>query len=248
LLLKDKNAVVFGGGGSMGGAIARAFAREGANVFLAGRSPKNVQSVADDIRSSGGTAHTSVLDAHDPAAVEAYLGEIIDIAGRLDVSMNTINPNEVQGVPLVDMPLNDFLTPVTESARTNFLTATASARHMIEQGSGVILTLSSSAARESGPLMGGFSLACAALECLTRTLAAEVGHHGIRVVAIRPNLIPETKADVDLDQFQDLIDGTSLGRLPLLVEVANTCAFAASEHAGAITGAVLNLTCGAIVD
>ena len=248
MLLQDRTAVVFGGGGFMGGAIARAFAKQGASVFLAGRTPEKLQAVADDIREAGGTAESATVDAHDAAAVQGYLGHIIDTAGRLDVSVNTVNPNEVQGIPLVDMSLPDFLTPVTESARTNFLTATASARRMIEQGSGVILTLSSSAARESGPLMGGFSLACAAVECLTRTLAAEVGRHGVRVVAIRPNFTPDTMRGADPAPFQDLVDGTALGRLPRLAEVADTAVFAASDGAGAITGAVLNLTCGAIAD
>jgi 3-oxoacyl-[acyl-carrier protein] reductase len=146
------------------------------------------------------------------------------------------------------MSLEDFLTPIVEAARTHFLTATAAARRMTAQGSGVIVMLSSSAARESGPRMGGFSLACAAIECLTRSLAGEVGRHGVRVVALRPNLTPETLPGVSLDDVQFLIDGTALGRLPRLAEVADTAAFVASDKAGAMTGAVVNLTCGAIVD
>lgn len=72
----------------------------------------------------------------------------------------------------------------------HFLTTMAAARRMSAQGSGVVVVLSSSAARESGPLMGGFSLARAALGCLVRTLAPEVGRHGVRIVALRPNAVP----------------------------------------------------------
>lgn len=248
MLLANKNAVVYGGGGSMGGAVARAFGREGAKVFLVGRSPKPIDKVARQITDAGGVAETAQLDAHDLRAVESHLDEVTGKAGRIDVSLNAINLNEVQDIPLADMSLQDFLTPITAAARTHFVTATSAARRMTAQGSGVILMLSSSAAREPGPLMGGFSVACAAIECLTRTLAAEVGRHGVRVVALRPNFTPETAPDVSLNDIQYLIDGTALGRLPRLAEVADTAAFVASDRAGALTGAVVNLTCGAIVD
>ena len=172
----------------------------------------------------------------------------MEAAGRLDVSFNAVGIDAVQEVALVDLALEDFMTPVTQAARTNFLTATAAARRMTHQGSGAIVLLSSSAARESGPLMGGFSLACAAIECLARALAGEVGRDGVRVVALRPNFTPETTPEVDLADVQYLVDGTALGRLPRLAEVADAAAFAASDGAGAMTGAVVNLTCGAIVD
>lgn len=253
MLLPSKNAVVYGAGGSMGGAIARAFAREGATVFLAGRTVASLEAVAEEIVARGGTAHAGQVDALDEAAVEAHLAQVADQVGHLDISLNAVGMEAaVQGVPLVDLPLEDFLAPVTHTARTQFLTARAAARRMTVQGSGVILMLSSSAARESGPQMGGFSVACAAIECFGRTLAGEVGRDGVRVVTLRPNFTPETAPEVPVDELladlQPLIDGTALGRLPRLAEVADTAAFAASDGAGAMTGAVLNLTCGAITD
>ncbi|MBC8091471.1 MAG: SDR family oxidoreductase [Pseudonocardia sp.] len=248
MLLEGKSAVVYGAGGSMGGAISRAFAREGAKVFLAGRSMPKLEEVAKEIVSAGGVAEIAQIDAHDQRAVEAHLDEMVDKAGTVDVCVNAVNINEVQGTPLVHMSLPDFLTPITEAARTHFVTSTAAARRMTTQGSGVIIMLSSSAARESGPLMGGFSLACAAIECFTRALAAEVGRHGVRVVALRPNFTPETAPGISPSDIQYLVDGTALGRLPRLAEVADTAAFVASDHAGAMTAAVVNLTCGAIVD
>lgn len=248
MLLENKNAVVYGAAGAMGGAIARAFAREGAKVFLCGRTRRTLDTVAQDIIDTGGQAETAVVDAHDRATVEAHLDAVTGQSGHVDVSLNAVNLHEVQGVPLLDMSVQDFVTPVTEAARTHFVTATAAARRMAAQGSGVIVMLSSSAARETGPLMGGFSLACASIEALTRTLAGEVGPRGVRVVALRPNFIPETAPGVQPSDVQYLVDGTALRRLPWLSEVADTAAFMASDHAGAITGAVVNLTCGAIVD
>ncbi len=224
MLLVNKNAVVYGGG-AVGGAIARAFAREGAKVFLAGRTLAALDDVAHDIVRAGGVAETAQLDAHDLKSVEDHLDEVAHRAGSIDVCLNAINLNEVQGIPLVEMSQQDFLTPITEAARTHFVTSTAAARRMAVQGSGVILLLSSSAARES-----------------------EVGRQGVRVVALRPNFISETAPGVPLNDIQYLIDGTALGCLPRLAEVADTAAFLASARAGAMTGAVVNLTCGAIVD
>lgn len=248
MLLEGKNAVVYGGGGSMGGAVARAFGREGARVFLAGRTVAKLDGVARDIVDAGGQAETAQVDAYDPTAVESHIGDVAAKAGSIDICFNAVGLDDVQEIPLVEMSVQDFLTPITQAARTHFLTATAAARRMTAQGSGVIVMLSSSAARESGPLMGGFSLACAAIECLTRTLAGEVGRQGVRVVALRPNFTPETVPDVSINDIQYLIDGTALGRLPRLAEVADTAAFVASDRAGAMTGAVVNLTCGAIPD
>ncbi|CAN5341338.1 SDR family oxidoreductase [soil metagenome] len=250
MLLDGKIAVVYGAGGAMGGAVARAFAQEGARVFLAGRTLETLDRVAEEIERAGGSAQTAQVDAHDPDAVEAHVDGIAHEAGSIDACFNAVSINEMQGVPLVEMPLRDFLTPVTEAARTHFLTSTAAARRMTAQGSGVIVLLSSSAARESGYQMGGFSLACAAIECFARTLAGEVGRHGVRVVTLRPNFTPDSHPEslADPDALRPLIDGTALGRLPRLAEVAATAAFVASDHAGAMTGAVVNLTCGAIMD
>lgn len=248
MLLEGKNAIVYGGGGSMGGAVARAFAREGASVFLAGRTLATLDRVAEEIVGEGGSAETAQVDAQDQAAVDAHLESILSRGASIDICFNAISVNDVQEIPLVEMSLEDFLAPITDAARTHFVTSTAAARRMTAQGSGVIVMLSSSAARESGPRMGGFSLACAAIECLTRTLAGEVGRQGVRVVCLRPNFTPETVPGLALSDVQYLIDGTALGRLPRLAEVADTAAFVASDRAGAMTGAVVNLTCGAIVD
>ncbi len=135
-----------------------------------------------------------------------------------------------------------------EAARTHFVTATAAARRMSTRGSGVIVMLSSSAARESRHRMGGFNLACASIEALTRGLAGELGPHGVRVLCIRPNFTPETAPGMSESDLGPLVDDTLLGRLPRLAEVAAAAVFAASDGAGAMTGTVLDLTCGAIVD
>jgi len=136
MLLKHRNAVVYGGGGSMGGAVARAFAREGATVFLAGRTLSKLDGAVKEIRAADGRAEAAELDAFDQKAVEAHLDEMTEKAGSIDVSFNTIGITAVQGTPLVDMSVKDFLAPITEAAHTHFVTATAAARRMTAQGWG----------------------------------------------------------------------------------------------------------------
>jgi len=260
MLLKDKNAVIYGAGGRIGSTVARAFAREGAAVFLAGRTLANLEPVVQAITGAGGKAEAAHVDALDPHVVEQHLDAIVQKAGRIDISFNAIwIRGDLQGTPLIQMPWEDVTTPVLTGVKTHFLTAIAAARHMVPQRSGVILTLSSSAAGLSGRdrryhLTGGFSTACAAIEALSRSLAGELGPQGIRVVCLRPDALPETwpvepGGDINASGVKPYMeDGTALGRLPTLDEVANTAIFMASDWASAMTGTIANLTCGSIME
>jgi 3-oxoacyl-[acyl-carrier protein] reductase len=183
MLLEGKNAVVYGGGGKVGGAVARAFASGGARVFLAGRTLATLQEVAEDIASAGGVAETAQVDALDEQVVEKHIGEVMERAGSVDVSFNAISIQDVQLTPLLEMSREDFMRPIHTGTATHFLTARAAARRMATQGSGVILTFSASSVRAffPGVYVGGFGIACTAIEALTKQLAAEVGPEGIRV-------------------------------------------------------------------
>jgi 3-oxoacyl-[acyl-carrier protein] reductase len=249
VLLENKNAVVYGAGGSMGGAAARALASEGARVFLVGRTLPKLEAVAADITGAGGTADVAQVDVHDREAVEEHADSVISAGGTLDISFNAVGMDAVQNQPTIDMSLDDFLTPIVEAARSHFNTCTAAARRMTAQRSGVIVTLSTTAAREWRHEMGGFNVACAGIEAFSRSLAHQVGHSGVRVICIRPNFTPETSpGELPAGALDPLIQDTAIGRLPRLAEVSRTVVFAASDHAGAVTGAVLNLSCGALVD
>jgi NAD(P)-dependent dehydrogenase (short-subunit alcohol dehydrogenase family) len=253
MLLKDKTAIVYGAGGQVGRAVARVFAREGAHVVLAARRLDGLEDLAGEI----GAATVARVDALDREQVERHAAEVVESTGRLDISINAVSiGGHLQGRCLLDMPVDDFVTPVRLAMTANFLTATAAARHMVERGSGAILTLSTSAAHLSGRdqkfhATGGFSVACGAVETFTRSLAAEVGPRGVRVVCLRPDAIPETWPDIEGEAGRVktyMEDGTVLGRLPRLDEVAETAAFLASDRASAITGAVANLSCGSVLD
>ncbi|HYR49532.1 MAG TPA: SDR family oxidoreductase, partial [Candidatus Eisenbacteria bacterium] len=191
-LLEGKNAIVYGGGGGIGSGVARTFAREGATVFLAGRTKATLQKVAAEITSSGGKAHVAVLDALDEVAVDKHAKAVVDQAGSIDVSFNLITRGDVQGTPLVEMTKDDLLRAVVNGLQSSFITARAAGRRMIEQSSGVILHLNSASGAGAQPGMGSTGPADAATETFMRYLAAELGPHGIRVCGIWTAAVVET--------------------------------------------------------
>ena len=253
MLLESKNAVIYGGGGSIGGAVARAFAREGARVFLAGRSEPKLQAVADEIRAAGGDAETAVVDALDEAAVDRH-ADAVAAAGSIDISFNLITHPYTHGIPFHEMEVEDFMAPVQVAARTTFITARAAARHMIPRRSGVLLAFGGPGDR-SGPLrdyyLGGTQVAFDAIETIRRQLSVELGPHGIRFVTLASGGVPETfPAEFEeLGQIERMIeDQTLLGRAATLEDVGNAAAFAASDRARSITAAIINVSCGALID
>jgi NAD(P)-dependent dehydrogenase (short-subunit alcohol dehydrogenase family) len=260
MLLNDKIAIIHGAGGKIGSAVARQFAQDGAKLYLAGRTLAKVQAVADAIRAEGGSAEAAEVDALDEAQVRAHADAVVQKAGRIDVTFNAISiRGDLQGTRVIDMASDDVMTPIIVGARTHLLTAVAAARHMVKQKSGTILTLSSTGAHLSGRdqmkhSTGGFGVACTTIEALSRTLAGELGPHGIRVVCLRSDAIPETwpmapEHEAMFTEFRSYMTaGTVLGRMPTLAELANGAAFAASDRATAISGAILNLTCGSVMD
>ncbi|GAB2471499.1 SDR family oxidoreductase [Comamonas humi] len=265
MLFAKQTAVVHGGGGAIGGAVARVLAGEGARVFLAGRSLARLEAVATDIRAAGGQADIAQLDALDAAAVDRHADAVAHQAGGIDIALNAVGFTHVQGTPFLDLSLADYEHPIAAYTRCNFITAQAVARHMVRRGSGVILTLSTPGARLPGPGYLGNCVSSAAVEALSRHLAGELGAQGVRVVCVRPHAIPEALAHGSHTRevfapaaqaagttVESMLDGAAAGtllkRLPTLDQVARSIAFLASPHAGAITGTVANLSCGLLVD
>ncbi|RLQ93669.1 SDR family NAD(P)-dependent oxidoreductase [Falsibacillus albus] len=261
MLLRNKNAVIYGAGGAIGGAVARAFAQEGAKVFLVGRNINRLNIVAKEITGSGGEVETAQVNAVDEQAVENHLSQVVNTVGSVDVSFNLIGLGETQGASLVEMEQEQFVSPIITAMQSHFITATAAARHMAKQKAGVILALTAQAARKPYRDVGGFGVAGAAIEGLCRQLAIEVGPLGIRVVCLRSAGSPDApgvdevfnrhadNAGITRDEFESgIAEKTLLKRLPRLAEVANAAVLMASDRASAITGAVANVTCGEIVD
>jgi NAD(P)-dependent dehydrogenase (short-subunit alcohol dehydrogenase family) len=263
MMLEDKVAVIYGAGGAIGGAVARAFAPEGANLFLTGRHLAPVEVVAKEIVSAGGSAEAAEVDALDEQAVDKHLQSVIDKAGRVDVSFNAVGipGTKFLGVPLVELDVERFSLPITTYTTSYFLTARLAARHMIPNRSGVIMTLTTLQSRTGFPTAGGFGPAMAAREALTRELSAELAPHGIRVVGLRPQGIPGTDSlkeafeprakasGMTWEQFQELgASRTHTRRLSTLAELANMAVFMASDKASGMTGSIVNLTMGTLDD
>ena len=263
MMLKDKVAVIYGAGGGIGGAVARAFASEGASVFLTGRHQAPVDTVAEDIAAAGGSAEAATVDALDQQAVTDHLGHVIGSAGRLDISFNAVGIPDTRlvGVPLVELDLEQFCLPITTYATSYFLTARLAARRMVANGSGVIMTVTALHSRTGLPLVGGYGPAQAIKESLTRSLSAELAPHGIRVVGLRPQAMPETHTikrafeprakatGMTWEQWQELLASrTHPRRLMTLTEMAHVAAFMASDRASGMTGTTVNLTMGSLDD
>jgi NAD(P)-dependent dehydrogenase (short-subunit alcohol dehydrogenase family) len=258
-LLENKRAIVYGAGGGLGGGVARAFAREGATVFLVGRTKATLQRVADDIASRGGRAHVAVVDALDEDAVEEHTRSVVEQAGGIDVSFNLITRGDVQGTPLVEMKTDDLLRAVVNGLQSNFITARAAGRRMVEQGSGVILHLNSASGEGAMPGMGSTGPADAATESFMRYLAAELGPRGVRVCGIWTagvveTLTKEKMAAVggenvpDPQALEQMIAGMSgLRRTPKLADVAEVATFLASDRAAGMTGTMVNVTSGLVL-
>jgi 3-oxoacyl-[acyl-carrier protein] reductase len=261
MLLERKNAVVYGGAGRVGRAVARAFAHEGARVWLAGRTLATLDRVAEEISGAGGAVETARVDALDERAVDEHADAVAQRAGGIDVSFNAIGHGDVHGAPLLEMPFEDFARPITTAMRAQFLTTRAAARHMTRQGSGVIMAITATTARLAIPEIGGTGVTFDAIESLCRQWACELGRHGVRVVWIQTTGLPEALADIDVFPAYGTGAGngmtragliawmqayTQLNRLTSLAEVGKAAAFMASDHAGAMTAAAANLTCGQV--
>ncbi|HEV8285576.1 MAG TPA: SDR family oxidoreductase [Chitinophagaceae bacterium] len=259
--LEKKVAVVYGDG-AVGGAIAKAFAREGAKVFLTGRTLTKLEAIAREIIFDGGSVETAQLDALNEQAVEKHMDEVIKKAGKIDISFNAIGVSQkgIESLPLTELSVENFILPITIYTQSHFITARAAAGRMIKQGQGVIAMHTPNASRLSPPLTGGLAPAWAAMEALCRSLSVECGQYGVRAVCLLTTAIPETPLIKELlesrgkahgitfEQFRASMEGmTHRKRLTTLEELTNAAVFVTSDEGSAITGTIVNLTAGVIV-
>ena len=261
MLLEGRTAIVYGGSGAVGGAVAKVFAREGARVFLAARRVEPLEAVARDIRAAGGAAEIAPVDTGDRAAVEAHLSGIVREAGPVKAMFNAIDWGDTQGQHLTDMELERFIRPVRGGLTSWFHTGTAVARHMGENGGGAIVGITANAGRQAFSHTGGFGVACAAVEHFLRLLAVENGPRGVRVNWVRSPGSPDApgvreawqlRADewgMSFDEVHALFaKDTPLRRMTPLAQIANAAVMLASDYTAGMTATMANATGGAQVD
>jgi NAD(P)-dependent dehydrogenase (short-subunit alcohol dehydrogenase family) len=260
--LENKVAVVYGDGG-IGSAVAKAFSMQGAMVFLAGRNEQKLDQIAREVSSEKSHIKTAIIDALDEQAVNLHMSEIVRKTGKIDISFNAIGISQkgVQGIELAQLPLESFLKPINTYTRSHFLTSKAAVGQMVKQGHGVILMHIPNASRISPPFVGGMVPAWAALEALSRSISVEYGQRGVRSICLLTTGIPETPLidevweihgkshEISFEQFHKLMeDQTHRKKLTTLKELTSAAVFAASDEGSAVTGSILNLTAGMIVN
>ncbi|WP_147915948.1 SDR family NAD(P)-dependent oxidoreductase [Ruania zhangjianzhongii] len=268
MLLEDKVAVVYGAGGAVGSAVAQVLAREGAEVFLAGRTRVKLDRAAEAVEASGRRrAQVATVDALDEDDVGRHLDSVLNVAGRVDISVNAVGfDNGEQGIPLTDLTADDYCRPIAEYTRTHFVTAKAAGRQMVAQRRGVIIALSNPMAKAPAALSGCFGQYAAAVEGLATQLAAELGPDGVRSLCLRPTGMPASALEHDsapgrmwrraaerfgigIDELLETIGGGTLSGEPVSTgDVAEAAAFVASDRAKGLTGTVINVTGGAVAD
>ena len=262
-LLTSKRAVIFGAGGAVGTAVAKEFAAQGATVFLSGRTLAAVEQVAQDIQREGGRAHAAQVDVLDEQAVQTYLESVAHEGGSIDIILNATGPQAKDygnSTSTMELPLEQFMLPLTTLVQSQFITARAAARQMEQQHFGVILFVTAIPVR-------GFANASAigsafgAMESLLRCLAVDLGPAGVRVVGIRSGAMVDTRTiqqsvenavqqlSISKEQVVSMFEErTLLKSLPTVGDTARLAAFLASDGARTITGAIVNSSSGSVID
>jgi NAD(P)-dependent dehydrogenase (short-subunit alcohol dehydrogenase family) len=263
-ILDGKKAVVFGAGGSIGVAVAKEFATEGAQVFLVGRTKSNLDAVAKQISASGGEAQTAAIDTLDDAEVREYIDSLVKQMGKIDIVLDAAGPLAREygnGKIATELPVQEFMVPLTTMVRSRFITARAAARHMVKQRSGVIIFVTGSPARGHVPGATAIGAAFGAIENLTENLAFEVSPFGVRVVCLRTLANVDSRSiqdtmellagqlNISKDQAMAQIAQSNFLKVPATVQdTANAAVLIASDRARMLTGTVVNATAGAALD
>lgn len=262
MLLEGKVALIHAAGGQVGRRVAERFAREGARVWLAARDPAKLEGAAAALRRSGAKVEVVAIDALDAASVDAGTASVARAAGRLDVEFNAIAVGAAGAVigPATEMTPDTFLESFRTVVLSQFLTARAAARHMLQAGRGSIVLLTATPGRGVAPLMAGHSAGHSAIEGLVKSLAAEWGPSGVRVTGLMSGGMPETPRIRDVlgtmarlvgvpaeEMAKMTLQKTQLKRMPTLDDTAGVAAFLASDGSSSLTGTIVNASCGEVV-
>jgi NAD(P)-dependent dehydrogenase (short-subunit alcohol dehydrogenase family) len=259
-LLQGKRALVFGAGGSVGAAVAKEFAAEGAEVYLCGRNAKRLEEVKRSITDAGGSAHPAVVDALDEAAVQKCMDDIARAAGRIDIEFNAVAPRVEEyggGKPAVEVTIGEYMVAVSTMVKSPIITALAAARHMMKQRSGVIIGVTGSTAR--GHIVGGAAIGVAfgALETFMENLAFEIGPRGVRALCLRVTANVDSSAihnvaramNTTHEQLAAMLASQNFLKTPMmLADTAKAATLIASDRFRMLTGTRVNSSAGAGMD
>jgi 3-oxoacyl-[acyl-carrier protein] reductase len=232
-------------------------------VYLADIQDPSLKKVTKDIREAGGKLESAIVDVLDKDAVEKFVDSVVEKSGRVDISFcatSTHVPGGEQGLKLSELSYEDFSLPIIDYTKSQFLTANAASKQMVKQGSGVILMITAIPSRMPFPYTAGFGPAWAAIEALSRTLAAELGPYGVRSVYLHSAGSPdagkesfernETKSPEFIkrkEEWNRLASSRNLlKKWPTLEQVGEMAAFIVSDKAGVTTSTGISINGGMI--
>lgn len=259
--LKNKVAVVFAASGEIAGAVARSFSEHGTKLYITARNFNAVKSLAKELNATGGNVEAAQVDALNETEIDNFLKKVIADNGKLDIVFNGIGASyeEMGGrPPTTEATFEQFLAPIKKICGSQFLTSRVAAKYMIQtETEGTILLLTAALSRSKLPNMAGITAASAAIEGLTRVMAAEWGATGIKVIGICPGALMETKrisgfindvalkygipAEQMVAQYKAF---DILKTSPSLKNVGETAAFLASENGIAFNSHIVDVDCG----
>ena len=254
--LSRKVEVVTGAGRGIGRAIARRFAAEGAAVVVTARTSKEIDKAAAEIKKAGGKAITVTADVSREKDCQTIVRTALKTFGEIHILVNNAG---VYGpvLPVESVLLNEWEKVIGVNLRAPFLLARLVLPGMYERGSGVILNLTSIAGKHPFGLNCAYAASKAGLAGFTRTLAAEGARKGVRVNALSPGPVPETKMSEELGRelasylhadreelFKGMLQGILQGRPQRADEIAAAALFLVSDESSAITGQTLNVDGG----
>ncbi len=254
--LKDEVALITGGSRGIGRAIALRFAREGANIAVAARTPGSLQAVETEVRALGHDALVLPCDVGDGAAVREMVRRTENHFGKIDILVN--NAGYFCSLhPIQEMPDEEWDRSVRWNLTSAFYVSRAVLPGMIARRHGSIIMMSSLGAKAAYPFGTPYAAAKAGLIGLTRALAAEAGPHGVRVNALSPGVVAGTELHERVSAELERIVGMSpeqreqgaretalLRRLLTPDDVAAAALFLASSDSAALTGQTLNVDAG----
>jgi len=253
--LKDKVAIVTGGGTGIGKAISLAFASEGATVVVAARTLSKLEEVAEGIKSRGGRAKAIQTDITDEKQVQHMVAQTLNEYGQIDILVNNAG-GVIHRTNVVDMKLDEWNEVLAINLTGSMLCAREVLKTMIPRKSGNIINISSEGGRSGYPMRSPYCVSKRGVFALTETLAIEVGEYNIRVNCISPAAVKTESMDnfvkakaktlgISYDEvMKGLTSNNSLKRAADPSEIATATIFLASDESSAITGHTLVVSCG----
>ncbi len=254
--LKDRVAIITGGGTGIGRAISFAFAREGARLTLAARNLPRLEETAKAIRAKGGKAIAIQTDISKHEQVKNMVARTIDEYGQIDILVNNAARATFNNADVVDMGLDEWFDSLATNLTGSMLCCKEVLKLMVPRKSGTIVNISSVAGLSGVPKESPYSTTKWGLIGFTKTLAIECGKHNIRVNCISPGATRtqefedwvKTSAksfNISYEKVMDkLTENNALRRIAEPEEISNCIVFLASDDSSAITGHNLEASCG----